>query len=85
MNHIKDGAYTIPNVLSTLECTAMIEKVEAIGFAPATVSLATGSQMMTGVRNNDRVKFDDPDLAQLLETRLENTIRKDDARAKLNQ
>jgi prolyl 4-hydroxylase len=85
MNHIKDGAFTIPNILSTLECTAMIEKVEVIGFAPATVSLATGPQMMTGIRNNDRVKFDDPELAKLLEERLENIIRKDDARARLNE
>jgi prolyl 4-hydroxylase len=85
MNHIKDGAYTVPNILSQLECTAMIEKVEAIGFAPATVSLATGPQLMTGIRNNERVKFDDPELAKLLETRLETIIRKDDARARLNE
>ena len=85
MNQIKDGACTIPNVLATLECAAMIEMAEAIGFAPATVSLASGPQMMTGIRNNDRVKFNDPDLAQLLETRLENIIRNDDARARLNE
>jgi predicted 2-oxoglutarate/Fe(II)-dependent dioxygenase YbiX len=85
MNHIKNGAYTIPHVLGELECAAMIEKVEAIGFAPATVSLATGPQLMTGIRNNDRVKFHDPELAQLLETRLEDIIRNDDARARLNE
>jgi prolyl 4-hydroxylase len=85
MNHIKDGAYTIPHILGELECAMMIERVERIGFAPATVSLATGPQLMTGVRNNDRVKFDDPELAQLLESRLEETIRNDDARARLNE
>ena len=85
MNHIKDGACTIPNVLTSFECAAMIARVEAIGFAPATVSLASGPQLMTGIRNNDRVKFKDSELTQLLETRLENIIRNDDARARLNE
>ena len=74
MNHIKEGAYTIPNVLTQLECENMIERVEQLGFAPATVSLATGPQMMTGVRNNDRVKFDDIALADTLWKRLEPHI-----------
>jgi predicted 2-oxoglutarate/Fe(II)-dependent dioxygenase YbiX len=85
MNHIKDGAFTIPNILSDLECAMLIDRAETIGFAAATVSLATGAQLMTGVRNNDRVKFEDSELAHLLETRLENAIRNDNARARLNE
>jgi prolyl 4-hydroxylase len=72
-------------LIADTECAMLIERAEAIGFAAATVSLATGAQMMTGIRNNDRVKFDDLELAHMLETRLEKIIRKEDARARLNE
>src|SRR5690606_13293824 len=48
------------------ECSALIGRVEAIGFEPATVSMLRGPVMRPEIRNNDRVVLDDPALADLL-------------------
>lgn len=55
--------FTVDAVLSPDECRALIARGEALGFEAATVRTSSGPQMMTGVRNNDRVVFDDPALA----------------------
>jgi predicted 2-oxoglutarate/Fe(II)-dependent dioxygenase YbiX len=74
MNTVKPGAFTLDDIYSTLECRAMVERAENLGFTAATVSLAGGAQAMPGVRNNDRVKFDDADLAAQLWARLETSV-----------
>ena len=74
MNIIKPGAFTLDNIFSLAECSAMIEQSEQIGFAPATVSIAGSAQAMPGVRNNDRIKLNDPTLAATLWQRLEPLI-----------
>jgi prolyl 4-hydroxylase len=71
---VKDGAFTIPNLFTTTESTNMIARAEALGFAAATISLPGGAQLALGVRNNDRVKFEDMTLAQSIWQHLEPLI-----------
>jgi predicted 2-oxoglutarate/Fe(II)-dependent dioxygenase YbiX len=71
INTVKPGAFTLEDVFTPTECKAVIERTEALGFATATVTIAGGTQNMPGVRNNDRVKFDDLELAGELWKRFE--------------
>jgi predicted 2-oxoglutarate/Fe(II)-dependent dioxygenase YbiX len=74
---IRDGAFTIANVFSISECQAMMARAETVGFATATVNLASGPRVITGVRNNDRVKFEDTALADDIWQRLKVFIPKE--------
>jgi predicted 2-oxoglutarate/Fe(II)-dependent dioxygenase YbiX len=74
MNPIKPGAFTLEHIFTPAECQAMIERAEALGFDTATVTIAGSTQNLPGVRNNDRVKFEDETLATLLWQRLEPLI-----------
>ena len=58
--------WTVQEALSPEECTAFIARGEAMGFEAATVVLKEGPTMATGMRNNDRVTFDDNTLAAQL-------------------
>ena len=55
--------WTVADLLTPQECEQLIARGEGLGFEAATVSMAAGAQMMPQVRNNDRVVFDDPALA----------------------
>ncbi|MEY4531881.1 MAG: hypothetical protein RLZZ156_2602 [Deinococcota bacterium] len=63
---IKDGAFTVSHFFTRGESASMIERAEQLGFTTATVNLASGATQMLGVRNNDRVKFNDLELATQL-------------------
>ena len=52
--------------LASNECEQLIARGEGIGFEAATVATPAGPKMMTNVRNNDRVTFDDGELAGFL-------------------
>lgn len=56
--------WMVPELLSAQECKDLIYFSEFRGFEEATVSLASGPQMMKGVRNNYRLVIEDEDLAQ---------------------
>jgi 8-oxo-dGTP diphosphatase len=71
---IKDGAFTIKHFFTRGESENMIQRAEQIGFSTATVNVTSGATQMLGVRNNDRVKFDDIALADTLWKRLEPHI-----------
>ena len=58
--------FTVDDLLTPEECRQLIDRAELMGFGAASVSTASGPKMMTKVRNNDRVTFDDPELAQWL-------------------
>jgi len=63
--------FTLPNFLSQEECTALIEKSEAIGYEEATVDVGGGVQrMIKGVRNNERVLYKEPSYATFIWNRL---------------
>lgn len=66
--------WTVHNLLSPDECAALIEKGEALGFAAATVRMRGGSQMLTGVRNNDRAEWTDADYARKLWERVRSFV-----------
>ncbi|WP_160714093.1 2OG-Fe(II) oxygenase [Chitinophaga solisilvae] len=50
----------LKNFLTPAECTALIDKSEAMGYEEATVDVGNGVQrMIKGVRNNERVLYKD--------------------------
>ena len=73
MKYIKytDKTWTIENFLSEKECQDLIIFSEMKGFQEAEVSLSSGSKMMKGIRNNDRLIFEDEQLAKKLWEKLE--------------
>lgn len=60
---IDDDIFTVSNIFSPEECHDLVLRAEAIGFEAASVKTASGPQMMTHIRNNDRVNFNDSELA----------------------
>ena len=58
--------FTVPDFLAPQECRALISRGESLGFEAASVATAAGAQMLTNVRNNDRVTFDDTTYAAAL-------------------
>ena len=61
---IDKDIFTVSGLFTPLECQELIAKGEAIGFEAASVSTSSGPQMMTNIRNNDRVIMDDPEFAR---------------------
>lgn len=70
LEQLGEGVWIIPGVLSTDECYDQVARAEALGFEAASVRLSGGSQMLPGVRNNDRVEAHDPQLADLVWNRV---------------
>jgi predicted 2-oxoglutarate/Fe(II)-dependent dioxygenase YbiX len=69
LQHIDDGIFTISHLFSPDECLALIARAESIGFAAASVRTPRGPQMMTHIRNNDRVVLHDAALAERMWSR----------------
>ncbi len=63
---IAENLFTVAGLLTRDECRRLIDQGEGMGFEAASVAMAAGPRMMTSVRNNDRVTFDDPALAEWL-------------------
>lgn len=61
---LTDQIWLIHNFLSPQECENLIVFSEQKGFEEAKVSLSTGAKMIKGIRNNDRLIYNDPILAQ---------------------
>ena len=66
-----DKIWTLENCLTSEACCALIQLSEARGYEEAAVSFPEGAQMMKGLRNNYRLKFDDKTYAQTLSTKLQ--------------
>ncbi len=73
-NYFDQDAFTVAGVFSADECVALIERAEAIGFDAASVRTRSGQKMMTNIRNNDRVNLNDPELANLMWTRISSVL-----------
>ena len=57
--------FVIEDFLSATECDELIEKANEIGFEEAKVQVGEGKQsMMKNVRNNERILYPDPQLAE---------------------
>jgi len=61
----------LPNVLSPERCQELIAAACTRGFEPATVNNYGKQQMLTHVRNNDRLEWDNAPLARELEALLQ--------------
>lgn len=73
MYHIDpDQPYIIkaPHILSKAECAGLIERIEALKPEIATVNSISGTKINRDIRNNDRVIFDDQELADKLLERI---------------
>ena len=62
--------FTLPDVLDSSECRAMIERAEEGGFQIAPINAADGVRVVRDTRNNDRVMIDDEALAARLWSRV---------------
>jgi prolyl 4-hydroxylase len=69
--HIAENLFTVAGLLTPAECQQLIDRGEEMGFEAASVATAGGPRMMANVRNNDRVTFEDPALAEWLWERAE--------------
>ena len=57
------GVFTIKDFFASEECERMIFTSEQMGYEEAMIQTGTGMRMYKDVRNNDRVIFDDSNLA----------------------
>lgn len=60
---LQDGVWTIDNFLSVKECHEWIIFSESEGYEAAKIGQGRKQFLDTSVRNNDRLIYDDPDLA----------------------
>lgn len=70
----KSYIFTIPQVLSGEECRQLILRIEEAGPTIATINTAIGAQVKTNVRNNERVIFEDQQMADDLFSRTRERI-----------
>lgn len=63
--------FTIRGFLTADECAEQIARTERIGFGDAPITTSGGPVIYKEMRNNERVMFDDPDLAQRLWEKLQ--------------
>lgn len=66
--------WTVDDVMSPDECGTLIARIEALGCEPATITTAAGFVHRPEIRNNDRVIFDDHELAATLYARVAHTV-----------
>lgn len=60
------GVFTIEDFLSKKECEAYIQDSEEKGYEVATINAISGPEINKEIRHNDRVIFDDVELASVL-------------------
>ncbi len=61
-----EGVILIHGFLSDTECQKLIENSENQGFDEAAIDTGNGQEMFKEIRNNDRIFFDDINLAKSL-------------------
>lgn len=61
-----DRVFEAAEFVSADFCKQMIAEAHELGFKKATISTERGVEAVPGIRNNDRVIFDDPELAKTL-------------------
>jgi prolyl 4-hydroxylase len=74
LDHTGPLVQTIAGVLSPAECAGLIERIDRLGPTTAPITTARGPVMLTDLRNNERVMFDDPALARALFARIAGAI-----------
>jgi predicted 2-oxoglutarate/Fe(II)-dependent dioxygenase YbiX len=66
--------YVVRHFMSDTECEQLIAVGEAAGFATAPISTSSGPVIATDIRNNTRVMFDRPELADRLWLRTRDLV-----------
>ena len=74
LHKIDDEIFTVSGVFDRDECLHLVARAESIGFAAASVRTSSGPQMMTHIRNNDRIVFDDVELAGKMWERIRTNL-----------
>lgn len=73
-NFLHPDVITVDGFFTPAECNDLIARSEAESYEEATIMTANGGIMAKGVRNNDRVISDDPDMAARLWERLKTLL-----------
>ena len=71
---VNPDVFTVAGAFTAAECSALIERAESIGFDAASVRTRSGPRMMTKIRNKDRVNLVDPELAELMWSRVASIL-----------
>jgi predicted 2-oxoglutarate/Fe(II)-dependent dioxygenase YbiX len=66
--------FTIADVFAAAECDGAIARTEQVGFEAAPITTAAGFVMRPDIRNNERVMFDDVELAAELFRRIREAV-----------
>jgi hypothetical protein len=74
LDHSGPLVFTVDDVLSANECAGLIDRIESLKPSAAPIMTASGPAMRSDIRNNTRVMFDDPALAQLLYERVASHV-----------
>jgi len=77
LDHKRPYIIEVEDLLTSAECTSLIAKIDSLNPTVATINTRFGAAVQTDVRNNDRVIFDDLELAQLLYERVRESAPKD--------
>jgi hypothetical protein len=73
-NWLTDEVFIVEDLLSPQECEEYIELSESMGYEDALVTSPYGQILRPDIRNNDRVIYDDPELAEAFWQRIERTV-----------
>ncbi|PQO43531.1 prolyl hydroxylase family protein [Blastopirellula marina] len=71
---VSEDVFLVREFLSPHECAHWIATAEAIGFEAASISTRSGPEMRPDIRNNRRVIYDAPELAEALWPRLRQFV-----------
>ena len=74
LKQIDDDIFTVSNIFDGAECLELVARAESIGFEAASVRTPSGPKMMTHIRNNDRVVFNDVQLADEMWKRIRSFL-----------
>jgi len=55
----------VPDVINPEQCEEIIARIESLKPAVAPINSMSGTRVRTDIRNNERVMFDDPELAEI--------------------
>ena len=72
--NIGNASFTLHPIFTPEECQAFIERAENHGFEKAMINSRRGAVIDLNVRNNDRVIWDDPDLAEIVWQRVKDYL-----------
>lgn len=71
---LTEEVFVVSDFLTPAECAEYIEMSESYGFEDALVTSPTGQVRRSDIRNNERVIFDDPEMAVKLWRRIEDVV-----------